>query len=167
MRPEVEKVLMSLTKTERQEAVTYLSYRSTRPSQQTVTYNEQQVWNSMQVVLRSKGIRMPRQEEFVANYGRENFAQGALDFEAAVTQGTRSATQRLTNVERQAMMDLLIACLIDYLGTSFPPIAATPTALLDNSAKIIPALDRAFPGYVAGGTLGIVVSRQMHRTSNT
>jgi len=159
MRPELEKMLMSLTTSERKEVQTYLSYRASTKSQTEMSNHEQWVWESLVNCMRAKGIRAVPAVPFLAKFGRDNFKGCVGDYDAIIDTGTGKGP-RLSNIQRRVLYDILNENLANLLPGLFPPVDITINNMLNSTHHLYHAVDIAFPGYIQAGTLGIIVTQR-------
>ncbi len=103
---------------------------------------------------------------FISRYGHDKYSEACAHVQALMRQGNSASVERLTNMERQRVIDECMRCLAEWIDSrEYPAITLSPSTMCDNMHRLPQALQLAFPGYVGAGVLGFLVGKALMSSS--
>ncbi len=176
MRPELEKIVSELTLAEKEELSTLLAYRSSRSSQVTYSSSEEQFWKALNRVLAENNCTFYSEDlaSFLTNntmyvtggtkYSRDLYRKHVKSYNAIIDTGysmTRYSTNTYMYIspsELYTMYFKLIEPAIKYIQYSLQELPSINTVLTMTNISIRTSIEYAYPGYIAGRNLGLLLN---------
>lgn len=108
------------------------------------------LWTAIQTVAEERGIKIAPFSRVVRSSNFERYRKDAAELSFWVTKELRPESK----TEHRSAVRACARALLTYMGVAGIPMS--PTTLMAQVANIPYAVDRAWPGYVASGTMRMV-----------